>query len=441
MGRGRGGEPGGGAGPRPGPVLVDGHHLATCSTRRTSQLEPGRRRSTARRHAPATSEIDSPHGHDAFLIERRPGRPARPGPGPGRPDHAVTANDARRPADLAPRRRWPIRAGRVGRRTCARRRCCGQRRRSSPDRRRTAQPRGHARSAADRFYSRYGNPTVGGFEEAVAEPRGGRGGPGVRLGHGRRHRRGARAVLGRRPHRRPAPALRRHPAACSRRCAPGSGSTSPSSTAPSPARLAAAVRPGKTMLVFAETPANPRSTLVDLDELGAIAGPVTVVDSTFGTPLGPAAARRTASTWCSTRATKGIAGHNDATLGVVAGSKELVRVAVGFAVLQGRVGLALRRRSTRPGHPHRCRCASPASRRPALALASALEKRTRRATEVRYPGLAVAPAARAGHAPDDAPGGTLIAFDVVGGLEDGRASSRRCTSPSSRPRWAGPRPW
>ncbi|NCG23211.1 MAG: hypothetical protein GWP47_03660 [Actinobacteria bacterium] len=53
-----------------------------------------------------------------------------------------------------------------------------------------------------------------------------------------------------------------------------------------PDAWAAAVIPGKTTLVFAETPANPKLSLVDLGAFGAIAGPVTAVDSTFATPLG-----------------------------------------------------------------------------------------------------------------------------------------------------------
>src|SRR5690606_30617768 len=52
-----------------------------------------------------------------------------------------------------------------------------------------------------------------------------------------------------------------------------------------PGAFAAAVRPGKTVLVLAETPANPQLDLADLAEVGAIAGPMTVVDSTFATPL------------------------------------------------------------------------------------------------------------------------------------------------------------
>ena len=40
-----------------------------------------------------------------------------------------------------------------------------------------------------------------------------------------------------------------------------------------PGAFTQAVRPGRTMLVLAETPSNPRLDLVDLDELGALRGP------------------------------------------------------------------------------------------------------------------------------------------------------------------------
>lgn len=49
--------------------------------------------------------------------------------------------------------------------------------------------------------------------------------------------------------------------------------------------MAAAVIPGRTSIVIAESPANPRLDVIDLDELGAIKGPFTVLDSTFATPL------------------------------------------------------------------------------------------------------------------------------------------------------------
>ena len=52
-----------------------------------------------------------------------------------------------------------------------------------------------------------------------------------------------------------------------------------------PGSFAAAVIPGKTMLVIAETPSNPRLAITNLAELGAIRGPFTVVDSTLATPM------------------------------------------------------------------------------------------------------------------------------------------------------------
>ena len=86
--------------------------------------------------------------------------------------------------------------------------------------------------------------------------------------------------------------------------------------------------------MLTETPANPRLDLVDLDEVGAIAGPITVVDSTFATPLAQRPLDHGVDLVVHS-ATKAIAGHNDATLGVVAGSQELVDWLWSFAVLQG----------------------------------------------------------------------------------------------------------
>lgn len=101
-----------------------------------------------------------------------------------------------------------------------------------------------------------------------------------------------------------------------------------------PGAFAAAVQPGRTMLVIAETPSNPRLDLVDLDALGAISGPFTLVDSTFATPLGQHPLRHGVDLVMHS-ATKGIAGHNDATLGVVAGEAELLDEIWAYAVLHG----------------------------------------------------------------------------------------------------------
>jgi cystathionine beta-lyase/cystathionine gamma-synthase len=101
-----------------------------------------------------------------------------------------------------------------------------------------------------------------------------------------------------------------------------------------PGAFAAAVRPGRTMLVLAETPSNPRLDIVDLDALGAISGPFTLVDSTFATPLGQQPLRHGVDLVMHS-ATKGIAGHNDATLGVVAGEAELIDEIWSYSVLHG----------------------------------------------------------------------------------------------------------
>jgi cystathionine beta-lyase/cystathionine gamma-synthase len=101
-----------------------------------------------------------------------------------------------------------------------------------------------------------------------------------------------------------------------------------------PGAFAEAVRPGRTMVVLAETPSNPRLELADLDELGAINGPFTVVDSTFSTPLGQRPLEHGVDIVLHS-ATKGIAGHNDATLGVISGEADLLAEIWGYSVLHG----------------------------------------------------------------------------------------------------------
>ena len=98
--------------------------------------------------------------------------------------------------------------------------------------------------------------------------------------------------------------------------------------------FAAAVRPGKTMLIVAESPSNPHLDLVDLEKLGAISGPITMIDSTVATSLGQRPADFGIDLVVHS-ATKGIAGHNDATLGVVAGSKDYIDALWSYSVLHG----------------------------------------------------------------------------------------------------------
>jgi cystathionine beta-lyase/cystathionine gamma-synthase len=101
-----------------------------------------------------------------------------------------------------------------------------------------------------------------------------------------------------------------------------------------PGSFSAAIQPGRTMLVLAETPSNPRLSVTNLEELGAIKGPFTVVDSTLATPLGQRPLDFGVDIVLHS-ATKGIGGHNDALIGVIAGEKELIDAVWAYSVMHG----------------------------------------------------------------------------------------------------------
>jgi len=270
-------------------------------------------------------------------------------------------------------------------------------------------------AGAERFYSRYGNPTVRGFEDLVADLEGAEAARAYGSGMGAV----SGVVLGLCSAGDHIVAQRQLYAATQllfQAVCPRFGIDVTFVDGTEPGAFAAAVRPGKTTMVFAETPANPRLDIIDLAELGAIKGPMTVVDSTFATPMLQRPLAHGVDLVVHS-ATKGIAGHNDATLGVVAGSRELIDWLWGFAVLQGAAASPFDAMNATRGIrtlPVRIRQQSET----ALVLATALEARPD-VTEVRYPGLASHPqhdlAARQMSA-----GGGLVTFDVAGGLEGGR---------------------
>jgi cystathionine beta-lyase/cystathionine gamma-synthase len=268
---------------------------------------------------------------------------------------------------------------------------------------------------AERFYTRYGNPTVRDFEKAIADLEGAEAARAYASGMG--------AVTG------------IILALCSagdhivatrqiyagtqlflQMTAPRFGIDVTFVDGTEPGAMEAAVRKGKTQLVWAESPANPKLDLVDLDELGAIRGPVTVVDSTFATPLGQQPLAHGVDLVLHS-ATKGIGGHNDATLGVVAGSSELVDWLWGFAVLHGASPSpydalnALRGLRTLAV---RLRQQTETAQR----LAEALEEHSQVA-EVRYPGLLSHPQHDLAKRQMITYGG-MLTFDVAGGLDAGR---------------------
>jgi cystathionine beta-lyase/cystathionine gamma-synthase len=180
-------------------------------------------------------------------------------------------------------------------------------------------------------------------------------------------------------------------------------------------RSAVAAKP--TQLVWCETPANPSMGIVDLEALGSLRGPFTVVDSTMASP----AVQNPHDFGVHLvfhSATKAIAGHNDALLGVVTGERELVDVLWGHHVVHGAVASPfdafLGLRGLRTLHVRqRQQCET------AWALAERLEAHPAVAS-VRYPGLPSHPqhdlAMRQMRS-----GGSIVVADLAGGLEAGKA--------------------
>jgi cystathionine beta-lyase/cystathionine gamma-synthase len=100
------------------------------------------------------------------------------------------------------------------------------------------------------------------------------------------------------------------------------------------AEFAEAIRPGRTQLVLIETPANPALSLTDIEAVAALPGPFIVVDSTFATPVLQTPLELGADLVLHA-ATKGLAGHNDALLGVVAGERDMIDALWGWQAVQG----------------------------------------------------------------------------------------------------------
>lgn len=183
-----------------------------------------------------------------------------------------------------------------------------------------------------------------------------------------------------------------------------------------PGAFVSAVKQGKTMLVLAESPSNPQMGVVDFSELASIKGPFTVVDSTLATPLGQNPLAHGVSLVVHS-ATKGIAGHNDATLGVVAGEKDLIDSLWSYAVLHGATaspydavnGLrGIRTLGVRLAH----QCSS------AMELATYLASH-KAISAVHYPGLPTHPH-HALASKQMRQFGSLLSFDVAGGKDAAR---------------------
>jgi methionine-gamma-lyase len=196
-----------------------------------------------------------------------------------------------------------------------------------------------------------------------------------------------------------------------------------------PAAVETAIRP-ETRLIYTETPGNPTLKIVDLAALAGLArarGIPTVCDNTFASPY----VQRPIELGIDTvvhSATKYLGGHGDAIAGVAAGSRELMQRArttilrdFGGVISPMTAYLIARGIATLPLRVER-QCSNALTIARFLAEHAAVER-------VAYPGLPAHPrhdvAARQMHG-----FGGMIAFDVKGGIDAGRAvmdAVRLCT--------------
>lgn len=264
------------------------------------------------------------------------------------------------------------------------------------------------------FYSRYGNPTVNAFEGAIAQLEGAEAARAFSSGMGAM----SAVVMGLCSTGDHIVAQRQIYAGTMmllQTVCPRFGIDVTFVDGTKPEEWESAIRPGKTMLLIAETPANPKLDIVDLAHLGSIAGPMTVVDSTFATPFGQRPLDFGVDLVVHS-ATKAIAGHNEVTLGVLAGSRDLLDWIYGFAVLQGaNAGAYEAANGIRGIRTLGVRFRQQTST--ALFLAEKLAQDSR-VCDIRYPGLTSHPQYALAQKQMLAPGG-LLTFDVVGGLQGG----------------------
>jgi cystathionine beta-lyase/cystathionine gamma-synthase len=181
--------------------------------------------------------------------------------------------------------------------------------------------------------------------------------------------------------------------------------------------IAAACASRPTQLLFVETPANPVLSLVDLEAVASIRGPIKVVDSTFATPVVQRPLDLGADLVLHA-ATKGIAGHNDALLGVIAGERELIDTVWAWHSVMGAQASpfdawnGIRGVRTMPARV-RQQCET------ALRLAQFLEGHDAVAS-VSYPFLPSHPQHDLARRQMRA-GGVMVTFELAGGFDAGRA--------------------
>jgi cystathionine beta-lyase/cystathionine gamma-synthase len=198
--------------------------------------------------------------------------------------------------------------------------------------------------------------------------------------------------------------------------------------------IAAAVQPNRTRMIFVETPTNPLLQLVDLEAVAAIPGPLKVVDSTFG---GPFITRplELGFDLVMHSATKSIAGHNDATLGVVAGAQDLISWIWSYHTIHGATASPFDALNGLRGVRTlgvRVRHQSASAQRVAEMLAD-----HPKVAAVHYPGLDSHPQRDLAKR-QMAFGGSVLSFEVAGGWEAGRLVSESLRLGHLAPSLGGP---
>ena len=174
-----------------------------------------------------------------------------------------------------------------------------------------------------------------------------------------------------------------------------------------------------TKVLYVETPSNPGLDIIDLTYVSLICKKhniIFIVDNCFATPAVQQPILFGADLVLHS-ATKAMAGHNDATLGVIAGEKDLIDAIWSYAVLHGATaspydavnGLrGIRTLGVRLAH----QCTT------AMELASRLVSNPS-VSAVHYPGLSTHPQ-HALAAKQMRQFGSLLSFEVVGGKDAAR---------------------
>ena len=282
------------------------------------------------------------------------------------------------------------------------------------------------------FYSRYGNPTVEAFEDAVAELEGAEAALGFGSGMGAISS-VVLALCSAGNHVVAQTQLYTQTSMLFQAVLPRFGIEVTFVDATDAGAFADAVRPG-TSLLYAETPTNPCLQLVDLEAVGAITGPIKVVDSTFGGPLIQRPLDHGFDVVIHS-ATKSLAGHNDATLGVAAGERELLQWIWGYHTIHGAAASPFDAWNALRGIRTlgvRVRQQSASAQR----VAEFLEQHPA-VSRVNYPGLDSHPQRELAKR-QMAMGGGILSFDLAGGLEAGRRFVESCELAHLAPSLGGP---